>query len=406
MSWGFSPLLLTQATAPTADSIIEVGAGNIVYTGQPLPLYVHPSSCAMVYTCNAPFVLHNQINYFSGFYVNDGRFVVSAGNAGFSYVAYEPGPNGNPGVLKFLGPVLSYMYLDRAYTKVSDRYTIGFAVSFQNHNYNSRVATFFNSVGSQLSIYLSTGGYIRVYRGHNTSKTLLFDGTGDDDYYFGIGQWRYIEFAAIIDNTAGSFSIRIDGQDAIMTTQTGIDTQNQADATIDTVMFGWDVLFEYGNSMFIDDFYYKDMIGDSNGFIGKCYVYHIAPDAEGDTQNFTPSTGTMHWSLVDDRLSATDYLDSATVNDIELFNAAAPPEMAGVIAGAKVCNYVQGTTADPRTIASIIKTSGVIYGEGKQDAITTSFAVYEQIYPINPATGVDWISPDFDDIQIGVKNTS
>jgi len=161
-------------------------------------------------------------------------------------------------------------------------------------------------------------GNISVY----FQNSLLDTTTGID---LDDSDWHYIEFNAKCHPSAGSYQLIVDGVTAL--SDTGLDSQVFPDAG--HFIEGRYEGMEWGNQDDTDpDYQFDDMYitlddasGLNDGVLGPRVVEAITPNADGDTTDWTPSTGTDNYALVDENPpnDDTDYneaADSSNVTDL------------------------------------------------------------------------------------------
>ena len=120
----------------------------------------------------------------------------------------------------------------------------------------------------------------------------------------------------------------------------------------------------------------------------------------GANTGLTPSTGTDHGALVDEAIANddTDYNSGgAGVKDTYIFDASS---LSGkTIYGVTLTMVVKATSAGTNTIAAVARVGGTDY-DGTTQAITTSYAYYEQVWTVDP-TGAAWTAGS---LEFGMKS--
>lgn len=230
---------------------------------------------------------------------------------------------------------------------------------------------------------MDTPGHLKLWRGPSpwtlidTSLTQLTF----DTYY-------YIELKVLIDNTVGTYEVRVDGINVLSGINT--DTRNGAAAWNRVVLYN-----THSNSEYIDDFYICDGSGARcNTFLGIQKVGSLIALADsvsaGSVHNFALSTGTDHGAVVDETSANgdTDYSFSSVVGDIELVKVATPT-LTGTTRGIQINRYVRKTDAGVRQTAAVVRRSGVNYVQATQDPLTT-YTYLSVPLEVDPSTGIEW----------------
>jgi hypothetical protein len=153
-----------------------------------------------------------------------------------------------------------------------------------------------------------------------------------------------------------------------------------------------------------DDTYIVDWgISPLTDFLGAIAVYAQAPTADGTPLNWTPSTGTDHYAMVDEipPNGDTDYVSSAVVGDVDQYSygSTGVPVGSTLLAVQHVLD-AKIDAAGSRSIGSVV--SGVA---SAGQALTTTYHMVTVPYGLNPATGVAWALADFP-VQAGPKVTA
>lgn len=232
---------------------------------------------------------------------------------------------------------------------------------------------------------------LRVYRG----ATLL----GSTEGIF-TQQWYYIEIKCTIDNTAGSWEVRADG--TVIGSGSGQDTQNQAGSGADQVA----IHFRIQNGAALhDDIYIKD---DST-YLGDSLVEGLRPDGDGNRTEWTPSSGTSHYVLVDDPAGSpndTDRVTSDTVghDDLYTFADSALTDSNSTIHAVMVQSSAGMEASGTRDLRHRHRDSGGSEDVGATFSVVgTAFDHYFDVFETNPALDVAWSNTNLNASEFGVE---
>lgn len=246
----------------------------------------------------------------------------------------------------------------------------------------------------QCELRITTTGTLQVTR----NGTIL----GTSTNALALNTYRYIELRLVIHNTTGQAEVRVDG--ASWLALTNQDTQNSANATADTLRLGVIQTTLLGN-LDIDDLYICDGTGSAphNGLLGDCRVDTLLPNAEGSPQQWTPSTGTSHYQLVDDAApNTTDYVSNATPTQRELFGMQDLSAVTGTIYGAQLGLAALKSDAGARSVKALI-VSGASEALGTAQALSTSQTYLLHVQTTDPATGAAWTETAVNGALCGVE---
>lgn len=215
--------------------------------------------------------------------------------------------------------------------------------------------------------------------------------------------WYYLEFKAIIHDTAGSYEVRIDGVQEVALTASGVDTRNGG-----TGVWNWVTVSSASNAAwYMDDFYLCDTSGapPRNNFLGPVHVETLYPQtdavAAGSNAGLTPSTGTDHGAMVDENPPVTtDYNGSATVGVKDTYNYP-PMTFTGTIFGIQTNLYAAKTDTSGRQVCAVIRVGGSDT-DGPPKPVGTTFAYASDVWSQKPDLS-NWTPADIATLQVGMK---
>ena len=118
-------------------------------------------------------------------------------------------------------------------------------------------------------------GTLTAYRGPATASL----GSADVSDLLALGDWHYIEFAALIHDTLGTIDVAIDGEALAELTLTNQDTRPWVETGVYRVIFN-------GAGNQITDLYF-----DSAEMHGDCVVDLLYPTAAGAQSEWLPAVG-------------------------------------------------------------------------------------------------------------------
>jgi len=253
----------------------------------------------------------------------------------------------------------------------------------------------------QCTITVTTTGAIRVYRGTATGGTQIGETTGPAVV---ANAWNHIETKVLIDDAAGTVEVRVNGVSVL--SLTGQDTKATAVAGCSQYVIG-----SVGSSFTEPFMYWKDLIvwntsgSYNNDFLGDVKVVTLLPVSDVSL-NWTPSTGSTGWDLIDE----------TTPNDADYISADATPP------AAYVCEL---SDLDPdvtsvkglMTVVRMLKTDGgdadvqvsmvsnAVDGNGADRPITTAATYWFDISETDPDTTAPWTPAAVDDARLKINRT-
>jgi hypothetical protein len=246
---------------------------------------------------------------------------------------------------------------------------------------------------------LNPDGTFSVARGISTAIT-----GGTSTTAIAVGAYYYIEWKVTIADSiaANSCKVRISGVDAI-NVATGQDAKNNTNGYATQLRLG-NQSASIGIALDFDDLYVCDQSGTANNdFLGDCRVDAQLPNGDGAVTNFIPSTGTTHYTLVDDPTpNTTDYVDSATVGDRDLYDFTnLTPLSTSTVYGVQVSTAANKDDAGSRSIA-VTARSGTTNVDGATQALSTSQLYFSSIFETDSASA-QWNQSTVDAAQFGIK---
>lgn len=269
-------------------------------------------------------------------------------------------------------------------------------VAFESSGFHQpkNIFMFRDSGTRQLEVGVNTGGQLFVSR----NGTILATSTAS----IAANVYNYIEIKATINNTTGSYEVRLNGANVL--SATNVDTQNTSNAYINEVVLG--AYLAYPGSITAttnkyDDFYFCDTTGSvNNNFLGDIRIDAIFPTADGNYSQWTPSTAGAHFSLVDENPpNTTDYVSDGTIGNKDSYVMQNPPSLvAQTIHAVKTRVAIQKDDAGARSVKIGVR-SGTTNGLSSSIALGTSWAYVSHILETDPNTSAAWTASAVDNVE-------
>jgi|SRR5215510_1913267 len=260
---------------------------------------------------------------------------------------------------------------------------------------NALFLSFWDGANFQCEMRLNTTGTFTFLR----SPTVL----GTTTNVISQNTFYYIEVRVLISTTVGTVDIRVNGTSWLALT--GQNTQAGSANTANTIRIGNIAANGSMGQTDFDDFYLCDGTGSApyNTFLGDCRIDTLFPNAEGGTQQWTPSTGTSHYTLVDETApNTTDYVSSITPTQRELFGMQNLTTITGTIYGAQACLATMKSDAGSRVIRNVIR-SGSSDSLGANVTLGTSQLYQISLHTTDPATSTAWTETGVNNAQVGAE---
>lgn len=271
--------------------------------------------------------------------------------------------------------------------------SVGFAM--QADNFGQRSGTgdricVFSAAGSQIcALGLNHIGQLRFGRTDFSGNLVVASAPG----VIKRDVWHYVEIELVrATGSGGSVNVYVDG---IQVATLG--STNTGSAAIDAVGFASGV----GNVNY-DDFY----LVDSATKLGECRVETLRPNADTAQKDFTRSSGSDNYLLVDDPTNDNDstYNQSGTVGHKDLFamgNLTGSPTIKAV----SPIFFARKDDATARTVRSYM-VSNVTTQNQTTRGMTTSYQAFQELYENDPDTASAWAAAAVNALQVGYEVVS
>ena len=214
--------------------------------------------------------------------------------------------------------------------------------------------------------------------------------------------WNYVELKVKFHSSAGSYDVRVN--EVSVMSGTGAKTSASSETRPSHLRFG----HIEGQFLDVDDFYVLDDTGTiNNDFLGNVRVQRLLPDGLTATEDFTPSTGTTNWDLVNELTESGDtgYVESNTVGDRDLYEYENLPLATDTIFAVIAKPVVRKSDAGSRTY-KLLCSSGIFEAEIGTLYPAGTYVRQAKIFETDPATGNLWEEAGINSAKFGVEIVS
>jgi hypothetical protein len=277
---------------------------------------------------------------------------------------------------------------------------IGFAVKIATlYNSNDQICAFNDnaSANPQVKVMVTPSGGISVYRYAGAGDVLL---CSTPNSLIHSNTWHYVEVKVKISTTVGEVVVQIDGDE--VANVSSVNTQSTANAWTDYIEVSPGNVSSVGD---VDDLYLCDISGAAphNSFLGDVRIDLLLPNGEGSNSDFTPSTGSTHYTLVDETVpNITDYNSSATNGHQDSYNYQDLLTLTGSIFGAQLVMYAWKDDAGQKGVKPLCRSSTTEDALAAQ-ALSTDVKYYRGIWVKDPSTATAWIEAGVNAAQWGAE---
>ncbi|MNF87332.1 hypothetical protein D3C84_697970 [compost metagenome] len=186
---------------------------------------------------------------------------------------------------------------------------------------------------------------------------------------------------------------------------TGIDTKHQTSINYASVLALCGGNNTNTNNKYFDDLYLRtssSATAEAGGFLGDIKVKPYLPNGDGTYSALTPSTGTTHYTLVDEATpNTTDYVSSSTALQKDSYTFADVSET-GSIKAVQLSAYCYKADAGFRGVDVFVKSGATEdYAASKPLSTTGKYAI--KLWEQNPNTAADWSQAEVNAAEFGVR---
>ena len=211
--------------------------------------------------------------------------------------------------------------------------------------------------------------------------------------------WHYLEAKVVCHDTTGSYEVRLDGQTIL--SGSSVDTRGTGDSRY--------ALFQLQNYyQCIDDIYICDTDGTiNNDFLGRVVIEGILPNADGDSTDWTPASGSDNYAMVDDIPpdDDTSYVESGTEGDEDLYDYADLSTITmETILGLQINTDVRlNAVSGDIDLYQTVKSDSTSSDGAPTNIASDDYEVATRILETDPDTSSAWTVSGVNAAQFGIK---
>lgn len=292
---------------------------------------------------------------------------------------------GGGSALRFNYHLNNKLYFSRYDPTDSDTWFMGFA--FKTPPELTFTSNFiWESYSGQVYLSLSNGSLYVSGTGWTSPESV--------NYPLNPDRWYYIEIKVYHHATAGTVEVRVNGQVAY--TATSKDTQTSSESG------GVFVLSAPDDNCAFDDIYICDDT-ESGDFLGPQKIETLRPSGDDGTQNWTPSAGGTHASLVDnaDMWEQAEYVEASGANVDDLWTY--PSTSSLVINGIQLISSAWTDTGIPQTLEAICESGSSYYSDPQGVGVDINSATHEVVWVEDPDTSSPWTPAGLNAASFGIR---
>ena len=309
-------------------------------------------------------------------------------------------------------------------TFVAGRRSSGYAVRTTSYAYNlvralaTGKSTLFISVAMRITTDAgaSSQEFLQFLEGATNHVTLRLNSSRQIESCRGLSTvlgtssalpsavWCWFQVKIVVHDTAGVVEIR-DSTGAVLLNLTGVDTRNAGSTgLINTIKIGPTETSPSYRLEFDDLHIWDDTGSVCNTFTTETRVDALRPSGAGDVTQFTPSTGANYTCVDEVAASTTDYVESATAAQQDLYAFTdlphTPVNIYGVLRTAVATKDDVGT----RSIKLLTKCASAVSAGADKALSFGSYVRLADTIDVYPNTSVAWTTSALNASQFGFEN--
>lgn len=255
---------------------------------------------------------------------------------------------------------------------------------------------FWNGSNIQLRFHIFSDGHMNAVRG--TSPDLGSSAAAAISF----GVQHHLHIKIVFSQTVGTIDVKIDGVNIL--SLSGQDTS--AEAVADCTQLR---LFGGGSSNVADCIWSHVALGNAAGDItGRPRVQAVFPDGAGNYSQWNRLSGAANYEMVDEQFPDEDttYVYESTVNDRDSYLYSNFLATTDTVLAVAVVPRARTDDAASRSIKTFVRAAGADHDHPDTVAVPGSYGYLQQIYQVNPATGLAWTPAEVNAIEAGIKVVS
>lgn len=282
-------------------------------------------------------------------------------------------------------------------------FVVGFA--FQTSNRPTQTTEF-------LMLRAGSTNTLRICQDTTGHMVILNSGgSGFTGSVLNINTWYFLEVKVVINGASGSFSTQINGVTDIATT-----TLNFGSSGVDNIQpIGGTPPAGTGLSHFAGTNYYDDMYvldtsaSPNNNFLGDVTVETLYPSADGAHLQWTPDSGTAHFSRVNEHTGSypdgdLSYVADDVSGDRDSYVYNDLIGTLGSVFAIQTNAYARKDDVGVRQINMVARPTTTDF-DGAAQTLSTTYGYFSEIRETNPDTSSQWTIAQVNASEFGVKVT-
>ena len=240
-------------------------------------------------------------------------------------------------------------------------------------------------------LQLMAGGALGLYRSDTNAQVAV-----SSNVVWNAGNvWRYIELK--YTPSTGACEVRADGVVCVS-------------GTVPTAASVSSLLFESppsGYTFMFDDVYILDTTGTTNNtYLGDVRVQTLVPSADGSNLGMTPSSGTTHYSMVNEATpDTTTYVSASSAGVKDSYQYQDLAANTASVYGVAVTNYASKDAPAAANIATLVRLGATDYVNATPQVLSASWVAGTDLYQARPSDSAPWTPADVNGAEFGIQTS-
>jgi hypothetical protein len=276
-------------------------------------------------------------------------------------------------------------------------WTVGFGYKQDQYTNEQEIFQWRDSTSVQCSLTVTQFGELKVYRGSSFSLLGTTSGAGIQ-----AGVWFHVEVKITFNGSTGTVDIHVNGNSVLALT--GKNTANSGNNRANN--FRMEGNLNSTDHGYFDDLYILDSTGSNNTtFLGPLKVTAVLPSSDGGTLQWTPNSGSTHYSRVNDNPpdKNTSYLSDSTSGDVDIWNKLATAASIASIRGIQQNTMFETDSASAFSVIQRLVSGATTSDDGGTAGTNGTYTQAARVLETDPNTGSLWTQSNLDSATIGIK---
>ena len=255
----------------------------------------------------------------------------------------------------------------------------------------------------QLNLKVQSNGFLSLYKNTTLIVTTTFNVSSHNN------EWHYYEVKGVIDDTNGSYEVRVDGVTVAIDTGP-VDTEEPGNGQVDAIQF--EGISNYLSATDPHRTLFDNIIVWDNSGSGltdfpsnPALVRAIFPDGDGDDEQWATSSGTSSFVLINETAphdDDSDYIQDTVSANRSLFTYDTVGSHTTYL-GVQINSFVRETDASDFSLINSFKQGGTVYNESSQAIAGQTYENLLNIRETDPDTSSAWTESGLNSLQAGVE---